>query len=85
MTTAITKTDNAPERCAPAAGSARPTLQDLRAHLTLMRDGVAPAKYMAARHEESTAGICQNLAVVEAALTATIMAVEAQIKAQNSD
>ena len=70
-----------PARCAAPAGYARPTLQDLRDHLVLLRKGLAPAKHMAYRQTGEHVQICQNLEVCCAALTATIMSVEAQIKA----
>lgn len=76
--------DSAGVSCAAPAGSVRPTLQDLRDHLRLLRDGLTPARHMAYRQTGEHVQICQNLEVCTAAMTATIMAVEAQIKAQNS-
>ena len=68
--------------CAAPDGYARPTLQDLRGHLKLLREGLAPAKHMAHRlNAEHNALIAQSLEVCCAAMSATIMAVEAQIKA----
>lgn len=79
---ALTEADSvAGVSCAAPAGYARPTLRDLRDHLKLLRDGLTPAKHMAYRQTGEHVQICQNLEVCAAALTATIMAVEAQIKA----
>lgn len=55
MTTAITQTDNAPERCAPAAGYARATLHNLRAYLLRLRDDTAKVKHLSARGEIASA------------------------------
>jgi len=67
------------------AGYARPTLQDLLGYLLRLRDETAKVKHFSARGEIASAPICNNLVVIEAAITATITTVEAEIKAHNAE
>lgn len=76
-----TLSDTADRRLAPVAGYARPTLQDLRSYLLALRQEASKVMHYSQRGEIASAPICQNLAVIEAAITATITTVEAEIKA----